>query len=207
MKKIIFVLMATGMVQLTSVTRSMAQCCQVITSNGVSAITGNTVCAVLAYPTTASCDIPLDSDGDGIVDSQDKCPNLKGVAEKNGCPLIPKEMIEAIEDAIKNINFETNSDVITASSFPSLEKVAKVLTIDPNVKVAINGHTDNVGDPTYNLTLSQKRSDAVKKYLVDKGVAADRITATGYGETKPIADNSTDEGKAKNRRVEFDLSY
>lgn len=85
--------------------------------------------------------------------------------------------------------------------------LVEILKAESDLKVTIEGHTDNVGDPAKNMTLSQARTESVKTYLMARGISADRITATGYGSTKPVADNTTPQGKAKNRRVEFKLAY
>ena len=120
---------------------------------------------------------------------------------------VKKEVVEKIALAAKGINFETGSDKILAESFDDLDNLVKILNEYKEAKVSIEGHTDNVGVPAENLTLSQKRSDAVKAYLVSAGISETRLTATGYGDTKPIADNKTKAGKAKNRRVDFKLAY
>lgn len=148
-----------------------------------------------------------DTDGDGVFDNIDKCRDVAGIVANKGCPEIKQEVIEKIALAAKGINFETGSDKILESSFSNLDALVKILNEYPEAVVAIEGHTDNVGDPAANKELSQKRADAVKAYLVSKGVDASRLTATGYGDTKPIADNKTKAGKAKNRRVDFKLSY
>jgi outer membrane protein OmpA-like peptidoglycan-associated protein len=106
---------------------------------------------------------------------------------------------------VRAINFETGSDQLTPSSYDILNNIGAMLIEYPQMVIEIAGHTDNVGDDNLNLVLSQKRADAVKAYLVNKGGNAKQITAKGYGETKPIADNTTDDGKLKNRRVEFSV--
>lgn len=106
---------------------------------------------------------------------------------------------------VKAINFETGSDQLTASSYDILNNMGTMLKEYPQMVIEIAGHTDNVGDDNLNLALSQKRADSVKAYLVSKGVNAKQINAKGYGETKPIADNATEDGKLKNRRVEFSV--
>lgn len=148
-----------------------------------------------------------DTDGDGIYDNKDVCPKVAGVAANKGCPEIKQEVVQKIALAAKGINFETGSDKILAESFDDLDALVKILQEYPEAKVDIEGHTDNVGDPAANKELSQKRADAVKAYLVSKGIDANRLNAVGYGDTKPIADNKTKAGKAKNRRVDFKLSY
>lgn len=150
------------------------------------------------------CPIP-DSDGDGLNDKEDQCPNEPGTKENNGCPVIRKEVIEKVNFAAKNIFFDQNSDKILPQSFASLNDVVKILQENPTLHMHISGHTDNVGKPAYNLTLSQKRADAVMKYFTKKGIAPARLLAKGYGQEQPIGDNSTVEGKAQNRRVELKL--
>jgi outer membrane protein OmpA-like peptidoglycan-associated protein len=108
--------------------------------------------------------------------------------------------------AYSNLNFETNKSKILESSFPSLNDLATYLNSNTNLKLALEGHTDNVGSETSNQTLSENRAKSVKDYLVSKGVAESRITHKGFGESKPIADNLTEEGKKQNRRVEFIIS-
>lgn len=110
---------------------------------------------------------------------------------------------ETMNTAYKNLNFETGSAVITKSSFASLDELAILLKTKTELILQVDGHTDNVGTSEKNLELSKQRADAVKKYLTGKGVEENRITANGYGYNRPIADNSTEEGRKKNRRVEF----
>jgi OOP family OmpA-OmpF porin len=152
-----------------------------------------------------------DTDGDGILDKDDKCPNIFGVKENHGCPIPSLDVTERMEVqnklsfAAKNIFFESGKDIIKANSFKELDSVASLLTVYSFLKVSIDGHTDNVGPETINKTLSIKRAEAVAKYLEAHGVSQDRLTAQGYGSAKPVADNKTAEGKAKNRRVEINI--
>lgn len=148
-----------------------------------------------------------DTDGDGVYDHNDVCPTTPGLATNKGCPEIKQETIQKIALAAKGINFETGSDVITAASFVNLDILAGILNEYPEATASIEGHTDNVGVPAANLELSQKRADAVMAYLINKGVKPSRLKATGYGDTQPVADNKTKAGKAKNRRVDFKLTY
>lgn len=148
-----------------------------------------------------------DTDGDGVYNNIDKCPDVAGTVASKGCPEIKKEVITKINLAAKGINFENGKAVITASSFKSLDDLATLLNSYPGASVEIQGHTDNNGAPEANKTLSQDRANAVKRYLSAGGVAEARMTAVGYGQEVPIADNATPAGKAKNRRVDFKLSY
>ena len=104
---------------------------------------------------------------------------------------------------LNNIFFDTDKYDLKKESYPELNRLVQFIKENPDVKIEISGHTDNVGTSQYNKQLSQKRADAVKKYLVSQGCPADRLISVGYGESKPIASNSTDKGKAQNRRVEF----
>jgi len=151
------------------------------------------------------CPIP-DTDGDGINDEEDKCPTVAGVKENNGCPEIKKEIKEKVNYVAHNILFATASDKLTTSSYLGLEDLAAILNKHQELNILIEGYTDTVGTPERNLVLSQKRADAVKKYLIFKGIAENRITAIGHGQDQPIADNKTEEGRAANRRVELKLS-
>ncbi|MEW6702824.1 MAG: OmpA family protein, partial [Bacteroidota bacterium] len=125
---------------------------------------------------------------------------------------IPKEVIkEVVVDkpmmldkwVLVGVNFDFNSAKLTAESYPILYDAAKTLLKNPQIKVEIQGYTDNIGSESYNKKLAQKRADVVKNYLVSKGVAAARLNAVGYGESSPVADNKTSDGRAMNRRIEF----
>lgn len=149
-----------------------------------------------------------DTDGDRVPDSRDKCPEKPGPANLNpvthdGCPervVVRDDRIEILE----KVFFETGSAVIKEESFGLLDDVAKVLVEHANIlKIEVGGHTDSQGSSSYNRKLSQSRSESVREYLVKGGVEAERLTARGYGESSPIADNETEEGRSENRRVEF----
>jgi len=111
-----------------------------------------------------------------------------------------------LQDAFDNLNFDFGKSTIRQSSFPALDKLAQTLVEAKNWKIDIDGHTDDKGSDSYNQKLSQDRANAVKSYLVSKGVVADKITATGYGETKPIVKNDSDANRERNRRVEFKIT-
>ena len=110
-----------------------------------------------------------------------------------GCPL--KSV------TLRGVSFEFNSEVLTADSRTPLNEVARELKEHPRLKVELEGHSDSVGADTYNLKLSQRRADAVRDYLISQGVSASQLTSRGYGESKPVGDNKTEEGRAENRRV------
>lgn len=106
---------------------------------------------------------------------------------------------------LDNVHFETGKANLKKESFEELKELVEYLVLKKNVKIEIAGHTDDVGEDASNLKLSQKRAEAVRKYLISKGISASRIVAKGYGETKPVADNSTEVGKQKNRRTEVHI--
>ncbi|MGL5888891.1 MAG: OmpA family protein, partial [Bacteroidia bacterium] len=148
-----------------------------------------------------------DSDGDGIPNAQDKCPNQAGLPSNNGCPEVKEETKKVLAQALAGVQFETGKDVIKKTSYAILDNVVKVMMDNPEYKLSIEGHTDNQGDDAKNLDLSQRRANAVMKYLTDKGVQANRLRATGFGEAKPVETNDTPAGRAKNRRVEFKVEF
>ncbi len=147
-----------------------------------------------------------DRDGDGVVDESDQCPDIPGKPPV-GCParVLVVKTAEAIEIREK-INFETDTAKITGkTSFLILDQVAAVLTSNPSIWVRIEGHTDDRADDDYNLKLSASRAEAVRDALVSRGIASERLTPVGYGESKPIASNRSEKGRAINRRVEFNI--
>lgn len=149
-----------------------------------------------------------DGDGDGVQDSEDKCPTVAGVSSNYGCPEIKvdKKAAEIFKKAMSGIQFESGKDIIKKTSYGILDNVADVLKSNPSWYTTIEGHTDNIGDAAKNKDLSQRRANAVMKYLKDKGVS-NEMTSIGYGMEQPIADNKTPAGRAKNRRVEFEVTY
>lgn len=143
-----------------------------------------------------------DRDGDGVADNVDQCPDQAGTKAENGC--LPKEA-QKFSGAIKGINFDSGKATLKKSSNKTLDEAAKVLGSFPELRVEIQGHTDDQGPDDVNMTLSQARADAVKEYLVGKGIAAERLDAKGYGETMPVGDNKKAAGRAQNRRTEFKI--
>ncbi|RYU92260.1 OmpA family protein [Mucilaginibacter terrigena] len=156
--------------------------------------------------------LTVDSDGDGVLDINDKCPNTPAgtKVDGSGCPLakpvvyITEEDKRVVKDAINNLEFDLGKATIRERSFPSLDRVANLLT-EKNFSLKLAGHTDNTGSDALNLRLSKDRAESIKSYLVSKGANASRIEATGYGESQPIATNKTAAGRQQNRRVEFTL--
>lgn len=154
------------------------------------------------------CPIP-DTDNDGINDEEDKCPTVAGPASNGGCPLpkITEEKKKKVETAAKSIYFATGSSTLLAKSYKPLDEIVALLKEDDNSTLGldIEGHTDNTGKAPLNLKLSDARAKAVLTYLKKKGVDEKRLSAKGFGQTQPIADNKTAAGRAKNRRVELKL--
>ncbi|MBF0627428.1 MAG: OmpA family protein [Magnetococcales bacterium] len=148
-----------------------------------------------AIPAPAPAPAPIDGDDDqdGVLNSKDKCPNTPRGAKVNdlGCWVL------------ENLNFDTDKAVIKPAAFPLLDGVVTVLKQNPSLRVEVQGHTDNTGKPPHNDKLSKARAEAVKKHLISKGIAANRLTSAGFGATKPIAPNDNPAGRAKNRRVEL----
>jgi outer membrane protein OmpA-like peptidoglycan-associated protein len=149
----------------------------------------------------------LDKDGDGILDKDDECPLTPGPAENNGCPVLEKEEQEVIDTAFDNLEFVSGKDVIKDESKASLTKLAELLIEKEDWKIQIAGHTDNVGNDNTNMELSKDRANAVADYIESRGVSRDRMIIQWFGETQPIADNETAEGRQKNRRVEMEIKF
>lgn len=150
-----------------------------------------------------------DTDKDGVPDSSDKCidkpETINGFEDSDGCPDDVPKALKKFAGAIKGIEFEVGSAKIVAKSFPILDGAVKVLKEFADTRIEVSGHTDNTGDAEANKKLSQERADSVKAYFVEKGIAAERIQTVGHGQDKPVADNKTKPGQAKNRRIEFKL--
>lgn len=143
----------------------------------------------------------LDTDGDGIVDGMDACPTVFAKTA-DGCPL-PPPPAPPKKLTLDGVNFDNDIATLRSGSAAILDQAAATLKEWGNAKVEVAGHTDSNSDDAHNLKLSQNRAETVRAYLVSKGVSADRLSAMGYGEAKPIADNGTEEGRFKNRRVEL----
>lgn len=156
-----------------------------------------------------------DEDADGVHDRRDTCPGTPAntPVNPNGCaikvyPEAPaEEVVAAAQDEVivlsDKVLFDFNSSTLTPAANDVLAQISKRLTDASVISVLVKGHTDSVGSDAYNDTLSQRRADSVAAYLVSQGVAADKIKTEGLGESQPVADNATDEGRAQNRRVEI----
>jgi outer membrane protein OmpA-like peptidoglycan-associated protein len=148
-----------------------------------------------------------DRDNDGIYDDEDKCPDIPGIAGNKGCPDVPANVSKTLMASATGISFGATNATLTSKSNASLNQIAAIMKDNPGLRVRIEAHTDNAGNDDANMTLSENRAAAVKAYLVNKGIAEDRITTQGFGETAPIADNGSAAGRAKNRRVEIKIEY
>ena len=157
-------------------------------------------------PRTNGC--PPDTDGDGILDVEDACPTEKGARDpdpkKNGCPVV--HVIEGEIVILEQVQFDTGRSTIKKVSDKLLDKVAEVLKEHSEIlRIEVQGHTDSKGLRLGNKILSQNRAKSVMKALIKRGVAKGRMTAKGYGQELPIADNATEAGRAQNRRVQFKI--
>jgi len=181
--------------------------------------------------TTTGC--PVDSDGDGVLDVNDRCPNTPAGVRVNETGCAPDADGDGVPDAVdgcantvrgatvdargcvpvftagatnivlEGVTFATGRATLTGNSSAILDRVAESLVANPELNLEVQGHTDNTGSLVNNTRISQQRADAVRTYLISKGVAASRLTAKGYGPTQPKTVNTTPEGRAENRRVEL----
>ena len=146
-----------------------------------------------------------DTDGDKVLDKDDKCPTVAGTVANNGCPEVSEDTMKKLNDYAKTILFDTAKSSFQKQTYPVLQAIVAILKEYPTAKFALEGHTDSDGKDAANLVLSQTRAAAVRSFLIDNGIAADRLTSEGFGEAKPVATNATKAGKAQNRRVEVKL--
>ena len=149
----------------------------------------------------AGCPWP-DTDGDSVLDKDDKCPTVKGLVANNGCPEVADDALNALNGYAKTILFNTGKSSIQKQTLPVLVSITAILKENPLAKFSITGHTDTTGKSEFNLKLSKERAGAVKNYLVTNGVATERLTSDGFGDSQPIDDNKTSKGRTNNRRVE-----
>jgi outer membrane protein OmpA-like peptidoglycan-associated protein len=157
------------------------------------------------YQDTDGCPDP-DDDQDGVPDSVDRCPREAGPPVSEGCPSLRYKGLEITPHALRltdQVLFEEETATIRSVSFPLMDTVAQVLTEHREIKLEIQGHTDSRGDDQHNMKLSLARAQAVMAYLVERGIDPSRLTAQGYGETRPIESNRTSQGRDVNRRIEL----
>jgi len=155
---------------------------------------------VAGIPTFNGCP---DTDGDGIRDIEDACPEEAGTHENEGCPEMSQEDLDRLQEIGQILYFATNRSDLLAENYKILDEVYQILERYSNFNVVVEGHTDSVGKASYNQELSEKRATAVRTYLIQKGIPSSRISSKGYGETRPAEENTTKEGREKNRRVTF----
>jgi OOP family OmpA-OmpF porin len=148
----------------------------------------------------------LDNDQDGFADAADRCPLEPAPSPGDGCPRRQYEGIELTPQALRitqPVLFDDDTPAIRSVSYPLLDGIVAVLKDQPAITLEIQGHTDSRGEDAHNMKLSQSRAEAVKHYLAEHGIDPTRLTARGYGETRPIESNQTSQGREINRRVEF----
>jgi outer membrane protein OmpA-like peptidoglycan-associated protein len=145
-----------------------------------------------------------DADGDGVPDKDDACPLKPGPKEEGGCPVYKQiKVTETRVELLQKIQFAFGKALILSKSYGLLDEAVQALKDHPLICVRIEGHTDNVGNPKRNFTLSEDRALAVMKYLTDHGIDPLRVIGQGFGQEKPLEPNTTAEGRERNRRVEF----
>ena len=164
-------------------------------------------CPYIKGPTANGGCPYTDSDEDGVLDKDDDCPATPGPIANKGCPEIEEEVVEILKTAFDNLEFESARDIIKDVSKPSLTELTEVLVKKLEWRLQIAGHTDAIGNDQNNLVLSKKRAEAVRDFMVEKGIDASRLSVLYFGETNPIATNDTPEGRQKNRRVEMTIIF
>ncbi|MEM6291023.1 MAG: OmpA family protein [Myxococcota bacterium] len=182
--------------------------CPVVDPDGDGILAPDDACPEEAGPAPTGCPL-ADTDGDGLLDPDDRCPNepetYNEFEDGDGCPDALPSDLGAFTGTLEGVNFQINRAQLRGSSKQKLDDVAAILMKYPGTKVEISGHTDSTGPAERNQELSQQRADAVKAYLVEQGVGADRIRTRGAGPDEPIDTNKSPEGRARNRRIEFRL--
>ena len=146
-----------------------------------------------------------DKDGDGVPDKDDLCPDVPGTVANQGCPEITEGVRKSLNEYAKTILFDTGRSTIKDASAGVLQNIIQILNEYKYARFNIEGHTDSVGSNSLNQRLSEERAGAVRNYLIENGIASDRLESAGYGEDRPIASNNTREGRRTNRRVEINL--
>ena len=146
-----------------------------------------------------------DTDGDGVNDLDDRCPDEVGTVANKGCPELKQEEKAILEFAVQNVEFDLGKSTLKPSSFSVLDQIARIVNKYPAYTLRISGHTDNIGQDAFNQRLSEQRARSCYEYLNGRGVPTRRMNYVGYGEARPLESNQTESGRARNRRVEFDL--
>ncbi len=146
-----------------------------------------------------------DKDGDGVLDKDDRCPDVAGTVANMGCPEVTEEVQKQLNDYARTILFDTGKSSIKAESTSVMVDIIQILNEYPNSKFSVEGHTDSQGGAKTNQALSESRANAVRDFLIEKGIGADRLSAVGYGKDRPISDNNTAKGRKENRRVEINM--
>lgn len=193
----------------------------------VDARTKQGVYAVISFPNGEASNMPSDPDSGqfvadlpaGVLQIKAANPSYKastlnvtiekGKDTRVTFELMPYDKVRVTKEKVEisdTIEFTIGKSTIKVDSYPVLDEIAQVLKESPSMKLRIEGHTDNVGDDRVNKRLSQQRAEAVRDYIISRGIGADRLEAVGFGEERPIADNRSEDGRAKNRRVEFNIT-
>ena len=146
-----------------------------------------------------------DQDNDGVLDKDDQCPTTPGTVANNGCPEVTAAVQDQLNAYARTILFDTGKATLNPETTSVFVDIIRILGEYPTAKFTVEGHTDSVGSEKLNQSLSEKRANSVRDFLIAEGVAADRLTAIGYGEAKPIASNNTRSGRKENRRTEINL--
>ncbi|HUH46201.1 MAG TPA: DUF5723 family protein, partial [Arenibacter sp.] len=146
-----------------------------------------------------------DTDGDGVLDKDDNCPTVPGTVTNKGCPEVTEAVQKTLNAYAKTILFNSGKATIKVESTNVLIDIIKILNEYPHAKFSIEGHTDSIGSEQSNQKLSEERALSVKNFLIEKGIDGTRLKSIGYGESKPIASNMYNPGRAENRRVEINL--
>lgn len=183
--------------------------CPVRDSDGDGVPDGTDACPGTAGTITYKGCPPPDKDKDGVVDDADGCPEVAGPPTNKGCPEFKHIVINKEKKRIElkqTIHFASAKAIILRDSYGILDEIISVMKDNPTMEIRIEGHTDSDGPATANLALSKARADSVRSYMMRGGIAGPRLRAVGLGETTPIADNQSVEGKSLNRRVEFHIT-